>query len=196
MSTDTRMILSTSDEAAERRTVTGWVARGGQWWGDDERMARWSGATHVPCAECGEPVEKTWTKCDACRRRSDDQKWAARPRVPYDGGWVYAKGVDRFFQDEDELRDFLDVYDEHTCESLRLVPCEPIYAHEMDPDELFADELPEGCTVADIDATLDDLIVKVNERIQTLAKEKKPFSWQPGSEAVDIATLPNDLRRA
>jgi hypothetical protein len=195
MKTETT-ILSTSTEAAQRITLTGWVARGGQFWGEDERMARWCGATHVPCSECGAPVEKTWTKCAECRRKADDAKWVARERKPYDGGWVYAKAADRWFEDEDEIRDYLDTYDEHTCESLRLVPCDPEYASELDADELFIDQLPEDTSLRDVSGELDEWISKVNECIRSMRKGGKPLSWMPSDRyAVDIATLPADLRR-
>ncbi len=189
------MVLSTSDEAAQRVTLTGGVARGGQFWGDDERMARWCGATHVPCSECGEPVVKNWTKCDACRQKADDAKWSARERTPYDGGWLYSQATDRWFEDEDALRDFLDTYDEHTCESLRLVPCEPEYPHELDGDDLYVDQLPEDCRLRDVAGELDEWIERVNECIRAMRKSGKPLSWMPSKFAVDVATLPDDLRR-
>ena len=190
------MILSTSDEAAQRVTVTGWVARGGQFWGDDERMARWCGATHIPCSECGQPVVKNWTKCDACRQKAEDAKWAARVRKPYDGGWVYAQAVDRFFEDEDAIRDYLDTYyDEHTVDTLRLVPCDPEYAQELSGDDLFLDQLPEDCELRDVAGELDEWIDKVNECIRRMRESKRPLSWMPSEYAVDVATLPADLRR-
>lgn len=194
--TNERMILSTSDEAAQRVTVTGWVARGGQFWGEDERMARWCGATHVPCSDCGEPAAKPHIKCEVCSQKDDDVKWAAREKQPYDGGWVYAKTVDRFFESEDDIRDYLDTYDEHTCESLRLVPCEAEYAHEINADDLFCDQLPDDMSLRDVAGELDEWISKVNECIAAMRKAGRPLSWMPsGAYAVDVATLPSDLRR-
>lgn len=54
------MILPSSDEAAQQVTVTGWRSREGLFYGNDERIARWAGATHVECSECGKPTPKPW----------------------------------------------------------------------------------------------------------------------------------------
>ena len=85
-----KVIILPSDDAAARKVsgLSGWIAPNGQWWGDDERMARWCGATHVPCSACQAPVEKSWTMCQACRDKKDEEKYLARERKPYDGGFV------------------------------------------------------------------------------------------------------------
>lgn len=190
------VVLSTSDEAATFVTnLSGWVARGGQFWGADERMARWSGATHVPCSECGQPVQKSWTKCEACRDAADIAKYAARERRPWAGEYLYSDAIHRYFDDEDDLRDYLDDGEYgHTVETLRLLICEPVYAKPIDADDLFADDLPEDCTLGDVAGDIDDWIAKVNECIAMRRKAGKPLSWMPGRYAVDLSTLPVDLR--
>lgn len=61
------MILASSPEAASIQTVTGWVARDGRFWGDDERMARYCGSTHSICEKnpAHGPVENR-SYCEAC----------------------------------------------------------------------------------------------------------------------------------
>ncbi len=63
MSTE-QIVLNTSDEAASIKTVTGWIDRYGRFWGDYERIARYSGCTHVACSECGKPSVKRFAGRD------------------------------------------------------------------------------------------------------------------------------------
>lgn len=171
------MILSTSDEAAEYKTgLSGWVSRDGRYYGDDERMARWAGATHVPCRECGTPTEKGWVICEACRERKDDEKYAARPRQAWAGEPLYSETTDRWFFDEGSLDDYCE--DEQVDRNdLRLIICEPVYAHEIDPNEYYTDELPED---GEVDGDLADAFDALNALIR---ERRKPLSWKPGKFA-------------
>jgi len=189
------MILNTSDEAARFvENVKGWVSRDGRFYGDDERSARWGGATHVPCADCGQPVEKNWIRCEQCREKAEIERHAKRERKRYDGGWVYSVTAQEFFEDEDALRDWLDDPDRnYTLESLRLVVCDPVYPHYIDADDLFCDDLPEDCSLRDVASELDEWIARANECIAGMIKCGSAISWRPGKFAVDVSTLPSDI---
>ena len=67
-------IFPESTEAATFMKVEGWVSRDGRFYGKDERTARWGGATHIYCRECGEPCPKNWLVCEACREKKDKEK--------------------------------------------------------------------------------------------------------------------------
>ena len=134
------MVLNTSPEAASIQTVTGWVSRDGRFWGDDERMARYDGCTHVACNKCGEPVEKGWLACRKCRDQADTDRYNAMPRKPWDGNMVYSQARDRYYQDPGDAEDELE--EGETLADLQLVLCEPNYGRKLDPDH-FCDELPD-----------------------------------------------------
>lgn len=192
------MILNTSDEAARYvENIKGWVSRDGRYYGDDERTARWAGATHVACVDCGEPVEKNWVKCEPCREKADAARYAAYPRKPWAGAWLYSEAAQEFFEDEDALRDWLDDPDrDYTVETLRLVHCDPVYPHFLDGDDLYGDDLPEDCSLRDVAGELDEWIGKVNECIATMRKAERPLSWRPSKVAVALDSLPADLLAA
>jgi hypothetical protein len=44
-----KVVMYESSEAASIQTVTGWVGADGRFWGNDEHMARYCGATHRHC---------------------------------------------------------------------------------------------------------------------------------------------------
>jgi hypothetical protein len=170
------------DERAAKRVdgLSGWVSRQGQWWDQDERMARWSGATHVHCSSCGEPTEKTWTKCATCRATADHEKYARRERRKWNGtDMLYAETVDRWFADEDELRDYLDV-EGLALEDLGLVIGEPIYALEIDPKDYYCDDLSED---GEVPGDIEDAFVALNAAIRNC---RVPLSWRPGQYAAIV----------
>lgn len=83
---------------------------------------------------------------------------------------------DRFFFSEDALLDYCaDLGIELA--SLQLVICEPQYLRELEADEHFCDDLPEGESLKDLDRELWDAIEAVNAIIR---KRKKPLSWVSG----------------
>ncbi|WP_206601766.1 hypothetical protein [Herbaspirillum aquaticum] len=97
-----------SPEAASLQTVTGWVSRDGRFWGDDEHMARFCGATHRQCKQC-EAVEIKIDRlyCDSCLELRRIEKYKAMPREQWDGAaLLYLDGTDRYFQDPNEAREY------------------------------------------------------------------------------------------
>jgi hypothetical protein len=178
-----RVILNTDDEAAKRVTVTGWMARDGQWWGDDERMARWAGSTHILCA-CGKLTPKSWTKCDECRERAKEERYAKLERREWDGGMLYSDTLERYFDDEDDLRDYC--FDEGTTpDALRLLLCEPVYAREIDDDH-WCDDLPEDAQMDDVNGDIAEALARLNEVIRAQREAGRPISWRPSKYAAII----------
>lgn len=180
------------EDAADRRDVTGWVCRTcRRWWGDDEHMARWCCSTDQPCP-CGGRREKHYTVCAACRQRKEDERWFARERKPYDGGFLYSETLGRYFEDAEDVADWLSGEDEngHTYDTLRLLLCDKEYAQEIDGDDHFRDQLPEDCTLDDVAADIAEAIDAVNAVIAQRRRDGKQLSWVASKCAADITTLP------
>ncbi|MEQ1969482.1 ead/Ea22-like family protein, partial [Xenorhabdus nematophila] len=65
-----KIVMYDSPEAAQIKIVTGWVSRDGRFWGDDERMARYCGATHRQCENNPDhPIIGVHDYCDLCRAK-------------------------------------------------------------------------------------------------------------------------------
>ena len=175
----TKIILSTSDEAATYRTdIKGWVSRTGRYYGENEHLARYDGCTHRPCADCGEPAPKSYILCDACRHKADVARWESLPLVEWDGETPLCEFYgDRYFFSEDDVYDYADGIDEKVSE-LRLVVCAPNYAQEVDAD-YWCDDLPED---GELPAWLEDAVEQLNKVI--LAHRDEPLSWFPGKQRV------------
>lgn len=175
-----KTILNTSNEAATYKTeISGWVSHNGRFWGKDERAARWDGCTHIVC-ECGQPVEKRWTKCSICRSISSDKRFAALESKSWDGKTpLCLYDDDRFFWSEDDLTDFCEEIGAKP-EDLKLVICEPIYAREIDPNDYYCDDLPEDGEIT------DDLLAAFEELNQIIRGSKVIFSWSPSKYAAAL----------
>ena len=170
---NSKMVLNTSDEAAQFKTgLSGWVSRGGRFWGNDERMARYDGCTHIVC-DCGKPFEKGWTKCEACRAKSQDDVFNSYPKQVWDGKTPLTLfDGDEYFFDYDSLACWCDDNDEDI-NTVRLMICKPNYAREIDSD-YYEDDLPQDECLDDVAPDLAEMIRKVNEYI----RESRPIlSW-------------------
>lgn len=181
MSEPDKIILSTSPEAASLQTVTGWVSRTGIFYGNDERIARFAGCTHVPCDACGKVTEKLWTHCEECRKTREIARYEAMPRKPWDGqAMLYSEAWDEYFDDPGAAEEALD--EGQTLADLRLVICEPNYGRPLD-DDYFCDELGED---GHLPVILESAIETFNE---ALAKAPA-LSWSPGKYALELLALP------
>lgn len=177
-----KIVLNTSNEAATFKTgISGWVDRHGRFFGNDEHMARWSGATHVVCSDCGKPVSKTWLVCADCRAKGGIDRYHKMPRKEWDGETpLYSHTADKYFSDADELTDHLEEF-ECTEESLRLIICEPIHLRQIDEDH-FCGDLPE-------DGELPEDVLNALEDLNKVIKEQEPVGWTPGGYA---AIMPDE----
>ena len=175
---DSEQVLNTSDAAATYVTdLSGWVSRHGQFWGADERMARWSGATHIVCG-CGTVISKNRLKCEDCHRKAQRTKFRAMATREWDGKTpLCIHDTDTYFFGADDLQDYVDEH-ETDVTALNLVICTPVYLSEVKP-EYWCDDLPEDGEVSDevLDA-LDDL--------NACIKRQKPCAWQPGEHRAVI----------
>lgn len=165
-----KKILYNSPEAAQIKTVTGWVSSDGRFCGQDENMARYAGCTHINC-ECGGEAKKGWTKCDSCRAKASTARYEAYPFEEWDGVKPLVEyDCDTYFFSEDDIETFLEE-GELKPEDLRLVIASPNYAHEI-TSEYWQDSLSEdGEIPEEFQKKLDEL----NEFIKTLA----PLSYSP-----------------
>lgn len=185
----TQQILSTSDDAASLKTVTGWVDRHGQFFGEDERTARWSGCTHIPCPECGAPTERGRVKCYGCREKADLARFLALPAKPYEWGMVYSDSYERYFDDLDDAADWA-AGEGTDVESMRLRLCDPVYPSELDDDH-WSDDLPEDGTLTECAPDLAEAVAAVNRAIAQMRKDRKPMSWTPAEFRVALAEAPH-----
>lgn len=181
------IILNTSDEAAKLTTVTGWVARDGVFYGNNERTARWAGATHMACKQCGTLHEKMWTLCKGCRDVEAEKRWDAMERKPWDGQTpVCLHDGDEYFWDAEQFYDWCHEHDVKP-KDVRLVHCDPVYASQVDVDH-WCDELPDednggdGCLPPELQQALDEFNAKI-------AAYDQPLSWIGSKIAVDPASL-------
>lgn len=175
------IILNTDDRAAKKVTVEGWVSRDGLFFGQDERTARYSGSTHVACRDCQKPTPKGWLVCNDCRGKAEIAKYEALERKPWDGLCMLAVYKDdRFFSDLEEAEEYAaDIG--CTLEDLRLVLCEPKYAHQLDPNDIYGEHLPEDVDVPD---DIAEAFVALNEKI---AACRKPLCWYQTDIALDLS---------
>ena len=176
---DAKQILNTSNESAKFVTgIEGWVDRNGRFWGNDEKMARWSGCTHIACKNCGKPTPKSYTICPDCREKKAIERYDAKERKEWDGKTpLYSEASDEYFFDEDGLDEHLENIG-NSIESLRLVICEPDYLKQIDED-YFCDDLPD-------DGDIPDDVATALENLNRVIREQAAVSWYPGQYAAEI----------
>ena len=182
--TEKPVILYDSPEAASIKTVTGWVARTGEFWGDNEHMARYCGSTHRRCETegCQSIVARnSFTICDDCRRKKDLAKFEAKPKVAWDGvGMLFADACDEYFSGLEEAQDFAEDRGLALAD-LRLVICEPNHLRPVYEDH-WCDDMAE-------DGELPDEVAKALDALNEAIKDAGPVSWTPGKFALDLSTI-------
>lgn len=179
-----KIIMRDSPEAASIQTVTGWVSSTGRFWGKDERMARFDGATHEKCDKNpAHPVHGVNGGCRVCRDESIQAKFATMPRREWDGETpLCIYDGDEYFFDAESLRDYM-IDNDIALADAQLVFCTPHMATEIDPNEHFSDDLPE-------DGEVSAELAAAFEALNLVIKGAAPLSWYPSGE---VATLPPDL---
>jgi hypothetical protein len=179
---ENKMILNTSDEAAHFVSgISGWVSRHGNFFGKDERLARYDGCTNTVC-ECGKPCEKGWIKCIDCRDKADDERFRSFPKQAWDEKIPITlfRGDDYFF-DREQLEEWCEEH-EITPSEVQLVICKPNYAREINND-FYGDDLPDDSSLEDVAPGLAEKIAEVNKYIY----DNRPIlSWSPSNIAAIV----------
>jgi len=175
-----QQILYRSAKSAKWMTdIEGWVDSNGRFWGENEHMARWSGCTHIDCAECGKPTPVSGpTICGECKDKKELEKYRSMPRMRWDGKTpLYSATNDKYFFDEDDLLDYIEE-EGGTVDDLKLIICEPNKFPEIEGD-YFYDELPEdGVLPTEIEIAIDAM--------NKVIRAQPPASWSPGKYAVNL----------
>lgn len=169
-----KIILNTDDEAAKFVTVSGWASRGGKFWGSDEKMARWSGCTHLKC-ECGSIMERRWTKCKQCRHTSGIEIYNNFPYKEWDmKSPLYSDTYDKYFFSQEELDEY--IHEEQIDPSdMRLMFCKENYFNKI-PDDYWSDIMPDD-SEGELPESLSTALNELNEVIENLP----PCSYSPGT---------------
>ena len=181
---DKKIILPDDPEAATYRTdICGWVDRHGRFHGTDENWARRAGATHRKCSECGAHYEANGY-CNPCRQRRKRASFLAFPMREWKGEPVCLADGDEYFFDPSSFYDYCDSRFMDPRE-VDLVFVEPQYASEIDPQDYYADDLPEG---ADLPSAIIDAFDALNEAIRGC---RVPICWQAADVRVDPSSIDN-----
>lgn len=173
-----------SDEAAQRKSVEGWVSRDGFYYAEDERTARYAGCTHIKCADCTALIPKATAVCDPCTARRRTVEFATLPKEVWDTQTpLVLFETDTYFFDAHSLSRYCKT-NSLSPEQLQLVICEPVYGSELDPADFLSGELPED---GEVPEEIQEAAIKFNEAI----KAAGPLCWIQGTSAaiVDPASL-------
>ena len=175
-----KVVMYESPEAASIQTVTGWVDPSGRFWGKDEHMARYCGSTHRQCANNpAHPIHATNGWCEDCRAEIRAAKFDAMPKRVWAGEVITEYDGDKYFFDEESLRDHL-IDNDIDPADLKLVFCTPNYPSQIDPNDHFCDDLPEDGEIN------DDQLLAAFDLLNEMIRKSPPLSWSPGKEAVDL----------
>jgi hypothetical protein len=179
-----KKIMYESPEAAQLKTVTGWVSSSGHFYGDNEHSARYDGSTHKLC-ECGNEHTKTYTMCAECRTKKEIERFHAKEFKVWEGEPLCLDGSDEYFFDEDALFDYC-ADNNVKSDDLHLVICDPNYASEVD-EERWYDELPEDQYLHDVAPDISEALERLNKVIR---ESNTILSWFPGKYRTTIK-MPN-----
>ena len=179
---ENKIIMFDSDEAAQKKTITGWVSSNGYFYGEDERSARYMGCTHKRC-ECGMIMKKGYSICESCRHKKELEKYRNMPFKEWNGAdFLYSEAADKFFYDSEEIFDYCEEEDVPP-ESLRFIICDFVYPKEIDLSEIYSSLLPEDSDGEELPKYLIDAENKLN---QIIREEKEPLSWIPGKYRTEV----------
>lgn len=170
-----------SPEAAQLKTVSGWISSDGRFFGNDENLARFAGSTHKIC-ECGNEMPVSRIVCDSCYAKVRAEKYWKLPFKEWDRETpLVVYDDDKFFWDEDQIIEYLEE-NELNPEDLKLVICEPRYPSPID-SSYWEDDLPEDHELPD---ELQNKIVELNKFIKTL----EPLGWWPTDIRTEYKPIP------
>jgi hypothetical protein len=191
-------------EAAERKTVEGWMCKTcRRFFGDGEqaeRIARWCCVKATPCDQCGVPKQKMYTLCATCRGTLQKKRHAARERAPWNDLPLWCEAEDKWFDHLDAAEDEAAVrisdrqddanYDPNPdeiaaeLEDMELLLSEPVYGREFDADEYFFDDMPddEGSDGRGLPEAIEVQVRVLNEAVRQFG----PLSYHYTDVALDV----------
>jgi hypothetical protein len=178
------IIMFDAPEAASLQTVSGWVSADGRFFGEDENLARYCGATHRSCnANPEHQIYEVNSYCKECHQERRQAKFAAMQIKEWSGEPLVIFDSDQYFFDEDHLRDYL-IDSDIDLADLQLCICEPNYPRPIDPSDVFSDDLPEDGEIR------DDQLEAAFDLLNEMIRKAEPLSWSEGKFA---ASLPQSL---
>ncbi|WP_145517352.1 hypothetical protein [Yersinia mollaretii] len=180
---EAKVILMDSAEAASIKTVTGWFSSDGRFFGNNEGLARYAGASHRKCHNNPEhPIYRVNSYCEICHAEKQKINFHAMPRKAWEGEPLIINDHDQFFFDADDLRDYC-MENLVLPHELDLVICTPNHPYEIDGSDIFCDKLPE-------DGELPSELQEAFDTLNAAIRKSEPLSWSAGEYA---AIIPADL---
>ncbi|MBD2816675.1 hypothetical protein ID850_18510, partial [Xenorhabdus sp. Flor] len=176
-----KIVMYDSPEAAQIKTVTGWISCDGRFWGDNEHMARYWGGTHRKCDNNPDhPIIEVNRRCEICYEESRQRKFMSMERKAWDRETpLVIFDTDQYFWDEDDLDEYCDEYETSPSE-LQLVICEPNYPDEINGEDYFQDDLPP-------DGELPDALQQAFDTLNAVIRNSPPLSWSQGKYAAIVS---------
>lgn len=109
----------------------------------DKEVMLYANAIGKECSICKEFAEKTYTLCDKCREKRNEERYLALP-VGEETEYLYSALKDEHFEkdDWDIIYDYLlecDNIENVKFSDLQIYPCNNDYAYKIDIDDLFCD---------------------------------------------------------
>lgn len=183
MKNEPEMVMYDSPSAARVVDgISGWVDRNGMFFGESESSARYSGCTHRACGICGQPAKKEFLYCKPCREKRDIDRYNAMPKKYWDCGvMVYSDSFDVYFNDLEEVNEFVDDHELTSTDDLRLILCEPNYLDQIN-EYYWHDDLPE-------EGELPESVIIALEDLNLSIKDAGPISWSPGKYAASLCEV-------
>lgn len=182
------VIMAHSDEAAEFKSVEGWVSRDGYFYGENESAARYSGATHRKC-ECEKVIEISSLVCLECRKEKALKRYYELPEAPFEGVPLYSNMNNEYYWCEDAARDAAH-FEKVSLDAMMFESCVPTYLEQFDFDDILVDDLPEDQSLSDVAPEI--LMEKIHELNKTIQSEKIVLSWRPSGERVSLPSKATD----
>lgn len=135
---------------------------------DSEHLARFSSCSHKKCEEHDIIYEK-YQQCPQCLKKHQRDRWKNFPAIEWDGKmpitllddevWFYEKAdIEQYCQDNN-----------FKAEDLLLIGSEIKKAYELDPTDIYQDELFEGEVPSELDEIFEEMNKKISEANITLS---------------------------
>ena len=156
----------------------------------DKRQAVYACAIGSVCLECGKHISgKTYTKCDTCRDKAEEECYLKLEEVKWDGTTpltIYMS--DKYFFGIEDIESFLEDCDpEIPVEDLNLVVCENESPPEFELSEYLVDFLPEGTTPEDLENKEGEHSTKeVEDIVNDWLYGIKRKVWYPSNKRVSL----------